>query len=277
MKRLFHFILSHSIFISFCAAALSLQTMLLLSLPINNYRLAFIFFATLSGYNAYWMISRYSFNKFDSLFSFFSKSKSSLLVMLTAVAGMIFCYKHLQLVMYNTVITFVFLILYAIPLLPIKQLHFTRKAGFVKTILLAFAWTMVTILIPLQIAITDMETAGVLIFITRFLFMLVLCIIFDKRDATMDKIRGLQSLATDISAGTLKYFIGIILLAYILISFGLSRYEIPFLQVMSLVGTGLFTAWVYIRSLQKRGYIFYYFEVDGLMFLSGLLTLLASI
>ncbi len=277
MKQLFHFILSHSIFISFCAAALSLQTMLLLSQPVNNYLLAFIFFATLAGYNAYWMISRYSFNKFDSLFSFLKKSKSSLVVMITAMAGMFFCYEHLQLVMYNTIITFVFLILYAIPLLPIRQLHFTRKAGFVKTILLAFAWTMVTILIPLQIAITEMQTAVVLIFITRFLFMLVLCIIFDKRDATMDKIRGLQSLATDIGANTLKYSIGIILLIYILISIGLGSYEIPLLQVLSLVVTGLVTAWVYIRSLKKRGYVFYYFEVDGLMFLSGLLTLLASI
>jgi hypothetical protein len=34
---------------------------------------------------------------------------------------------------------------------------------------------------------------------------------------------------------------------------------------------------VYWLSLKKRGYIFYYFIVDGLMFLSALLTTLATI
>lgn len=277
MNRLFHFILSHSIFISFCAAALSLQTLLLLSLPVNYFIIAFIFFATLAGYNAYWMISRFSFHNYDTILSFLQKSKSSILVMLIATAGMLYCFEHLHLVMYNTLITFFFLVLYAIPLLPIKQLHFTRKAGFIKTILLAFAWTMVTTLIPLQIPITDMEDAGVIIFFNRFLFMLILCIIFDKRDAKIDKIRGLQSLATDISAKALNYFIAAIMLIYLVMSCVLLFYNVNVLNVGSLLLTAFFTIIVYIRSLKKRGYVFYYFEVDGLMFLSGLLTLLASI
>ena len=49
MKPIFQFILSHSIFIAFCASALSLQTLQLLSLPIDNYLLAFIFFAALAS------------------------------------------------------------------------------------------------------------------------------------------------------------------------------------------------------------------------------------
>ncbi|MEO6721629.1 MAG: hypothetical protein ABIN67_14775 [Ferruginibacter sp.] len=277
MKGIFHFILSHSIFISFCAAALALQTLLLLSNPVNVYLLALIFFATLSGYNAYWLTSKFSFNKYASFLFFLQKNTSSLLVLLVAAIGMLFCFTHLKLVMYNIGITFIFLALYAIPLIPIKQLHFTRKAGFVKTILLALAWTMATILIPLQIPITEMPVAGLLIFAVRFLFMLMLCIIFDKRDAAVDKIRGLQSLATDMSSTLLNYFIAFILVAYIIAAWALKFYGIALSHIAALIGMGGITLWVYISSFKKRDYIFYYFLVDGLMFLSGLLTLLVSI
>ncbi len=277
MIRLFHFILSHSIFISLCAAALSLQTLLLLSLPVNSYLIAFIFFATLAGYNAYWMLSRFSFNVYTTLFSFLQNNKRSILVMLSAIAGMLFFFVRLQLVMYNLVITFILLCLYAMPMLPVNQLQFLRKAGFIKTTLLAFTWAMVTTLVPMQISIININTTGLMVFLNRFLFMLTLCIIFDKRDVAMDKIRGLKSLATDIKPVLLNYFVCFVILAYAIISVVMSFYGIKILQVAALLLTGLFTLWVYKMSLKKRGYLFYYFLVDGLMFLSGMFTLLASI
>ncbi len=276
MKGLFHFILSHSIFIAICAAALSLQTLQLLSLPFNGYLPAFIFFAVLSGYNAYWMISRFSFNKHGSLISFLPKNRSSFFVLLSAITGMVFCMMKLHLVMYNIIIAIILLGLYAIPVMPFKQLHFTRKAGFLKTILLAFTWAIVTTLIPLQISILAMGRAALLIFINRFLFMLMLCIIFDKRDVAVDKIRGLQSLATDIKPLLLHYLTGFIFISYLLISYLLNAFEVPVLQIAALMVTGIITLCVYISSLKKRGYVFYYFLVDGLMFLSALLTWLAS-
>lgn len=276
MKGLFHFILSHSIFIAICAAALSLQTLQLLSLPFNGYLPAFIFFAVLGGYNAYWLISRFSFNRDSSLISFLQKSRSSFFVLLSAITGMVFCMMKLHLVMYNIIIAIILLGLYAIPVMPFKQLSFTRKAGFLKTILLAFTWAIVTTLIPLQISILAMGRAALLIFINRFLFMLMLCIIFDKRDVAVDKIRGLQSLATDIKPLLLHYLTGFIFISYLLISYLLNAFEVPVLQIAALMVTGIITLCVYISSLKKRGYVFYYFLVDGLMFLSALLTWLAG-
>ncbi|MEO6732160.1 MAG: hypothetical protein ABIN01_13165 [Ferruginibacter sp.] len=277
MRRLVQFILSHSIFISFCAAALSLQTLQLLSLHFNPYLLGFIFFATLAGYNAYWMISRYSFNQHIALLSFLQKNSSSFFVLLSAVAGLVYCFGKLHLVMYNVVITFILLGFYAIPVMPFKQLHFTRKAGFMKTILLAFTWAIVTTLIPLQISFLQMDKAEVLIFMNRFLFMLMLCIIFDKRDAAIDKIRGLQSLATGIKPSLLHYLIAIIFISYLYVSYLLSAHGVRLPEVAALMVAGLATVFVYISSLKKRGYFFYYFLVDGLMCLSTLLTSLATI
>lgn len=277
MKRLFNFILSHSIFIAFCASALSLQTLQLLSLPFNGYLLGFIFFATLGGYNAYWMISRLSYNQYASLGSFLHKTRSSLLVMLSALIGLGFCMTKLHLVMYNTVISIILLSLYGLTVIPFKQLIFLKKAGYLKTILLAFAWTIVTILIPLQISIIEMGHAALLIFISRFLFMLMLCIIFDKRDAALDKIRGLQSMATNIKPLLLHCLIGFIFIGYTCTCYSMKAYAVTIPQVLALIITGMTTLGVYIRSLKKKGYYFYYFLVDGLMLLSALTTGLASI
>ncbi len=276
MKWLFRFILSHSIFISFCAAALSLQTLQLLSLPVNGYLLAFIFFATLAGYNAYWMISRFTFNRPGTVIEFIKQSRSSLLVFIFATAGVLICFTNLHLVMYNIITAFILLGMYAIPVMPFKQLHFTRKAGFLKTIVLAAAWAIVTTLVPLQLSIFELGQTATLILINRFLFMLMLCTIFDKRDVTVDKIRGLQSLATGISPLLLHCFMGLIFSGYAWSSYVLLNHQVPLPQVTALLLAGCITLLVYTSSLKQKGYFFYYFLVDGLMFLSALLTGIAG-
>ena len=95
-----------------------------------------------------------------------------------------------------------------------------------KTILLSFTWAFVTILIPLQIPVFQMSNAAVFLFINRFLFMLMLCIIFDKRDAAVDKIRGLHSLATAIKPGLLHYFMVLILLCYIWATLKMTSFQL---------------------------------------------------
>lgn len=277
MNRLFQFILSHSIFISLCAAALSLQTVQLLSLPVNSFLLAFIFFATLFAYNAYWIVSRYSYNRHIPFNSFLRKCASSILVMFFAMGGLLYCMDKLHLVMYNIMLSFVFFCVYAMPVLPFKLLHFTRKAGYLKTVLLAISWTVVTILIPLQIPFFKMGPDAWLLFINRFLLMLLLCIIFDKRDAAIDKMRGLQSLATNIKHRSLHFLIGVIFIIYILVCYLLEAYGVSLPQVAALMLAGLVSLFVYTLSLKKKGYLFYYFLVDGMMFLSALLTGLAGL
>jgi hypothetical protein len=277
MKWLFNFILSHSIFIAFCAAALSLQTLQLLALPINGYRLFFIFFATLYGYNAYWMVSRYNYSRPVSVPVFMQKNKTSFWVMLLALVGLLYCVTKVHLVMYNIFFALFLLGLYAIPVMPFRQPLLLKKAGILKTVILAFAWTIVTTLVPLQISFLKMGQPASLVFVNRFLFMLLLCIIFDKRDAAVDKIRGLQSLATVIKPMVLHYLFGLIFIAYIGFTFALGANQVTIQQVIALMLAGIIALPVYILSLQKRGYLFYYFLVDGLMFFSAVLTGIAGI
>ncbi len=166
---------------------------------------------------------------------------------------------------------------YSLPLLPFKQLAIVRKAGFLKTILLAFTWTFVTAWLPLADQNLHFTVIGILIMAKRFLFMLMLCILFDNRDIAVDKVHGLHSLATDLSPKTMQYLIYAVFVALFALNFFLGRHGLTAKQVAALQLSAIINLLVYFFSTKKQGYLFYYFIVDGMMVLMVLLTTMASI
>ena len=275
--RVFNFILSHSIFVAFCAVALAYQTVLLLHLSANIYLYGFIFFATTCSYNFYWLLSKYSLRTDIPLTGFFKKEADEIVLLILSLAGLIICFLNLHL-SYNIIIVAAALTgLYAVPLLPFNFVKFTRKAGVLKTTLLAFTWSYVTVFIPLQKTSFMLTEIEFFILTRRFLFMLMLCILFDNRDIAVDKIRGLRSLATDLSAKTMRYLIYSIFLILFATNFLFRYYGISVAQSIALQISTIALLITYYYSTKKQGYLFYYFVVDGMMLFSAAATFVASI
>ncbi|MBS1512641.1 MAG: hypothetical protein JST86_17485 [Bacteroidetes bacterium] len=270
------FILSHSIFIAICAAALCYQTAVLLQVTLTPWLYAFIFFSTITSYNFYWLLSGFVFSR-QSIYDFLRKFFSNVIALLAGGAGMLITLPQLVHLWGVIAIGSVLTILYTIPLLPVKILQTARRYGLIKTFLLAFTWAFVTVLIPYQQQPTGNTITLFMLFNNRFLFMLMLCIIFDARDTKVDQIRGLQSLTTIISAKTVQYIMYGIFAAFLLNGIALRMYYHEQLQIIALLITGVVTAMVYFFSLKKQGYYFYYFVVDGMMLFSALATYVASI
>ena len=272
-----HFILSHSIFVAVCAAGLVLQTgqLLRIYIPVPLYGL--VFFATLCSYNFYWTISRFAFTSPLPLRSFIRKEKTGLSIMFIALAGLLLCFPASGVSPFYLAMAVLLTLLYAVPLLPVKALHVTRKAGVLKTTLLAFTWAYVTAFLPLQKEWTLLSGPDIFILTRRFLFMLMLCIIFDNRDKAMDKIRGLHSLATVLKPGQmLLLIVGIFFVLFgtnfLSVSYGISMRPSIALQTSTIA-----LLVVYFLSTRQQGYLFYYFVVDGLMLFSALTTFVAGI
>jgi 4-hydroxybenzoate polyprenyltransferase len=274
--RFLHFILSHSVFIAFCALALCFQTSVLLHFDVDIYLYVFVFFATLCSYNFYWMLGSYNLAR-SSPTAFLKKHYTNIIFFFISAVGLVVCMLHVKGLIQLAAIAVLLTLAYAVPLMPFKALHFTRRAGFLKTILLSFTWAFVTVYIPCRLANVPSVTTIWLLFGTRFLFMLMLCIIFDKRDAQLDKIRGLHSLATDVNKVTLRYIMLAIFIAFMVNGILLRTHFKDFLQIAALMVTGIVTVIVYLCSQKKQGYFFYYFLVDGLMLFSALTTYVASI
>lgn len=272
-----HFILSHSIFIAVCALALTFQTALLLQINIDLFVYGFIFFATLCSYNFYWILSKLSFATKRNIPAILKKQATGCLMLFISSVGLLYCLLQSAVPFHFVATAFLLTVLYAVPLLPFSFLKFTRKAGVLKTILLAFTWAYVTVIIPLQKDYGLLNGADLFILSRRFLFMLMLCIIFDNRDKDLDKIRGLRSLATDLRASTLRLLIYIIFILLFSSNFLFRNYGITLSQSIALQVSTLALLAVYFYSNKKQGYLFYYFFVDGMMLFSALATYVASI
>jgi hypothetical protein len=271
------FILSHSIFIAICAVALAFQTTQLLQLHANPFVQGFIFFATLCSYNFYWILSKISFTKKGNIIAMLKKESTGFGLLAISAAGSLYCVFRSPLPISFIITAVVLTVLYAIPLLPFRILQFTRKAGVLKTILLAFTWAYVTAFIPIQRSYSLLNNADLFIISRRFLFMLMLCIIFDNRDKAVDKMRGLHSLATDLKPAVLKMLIYCIFAALFLSNFLYKDHGITFKQSMALQISTVALLTVYFYAAKKRSYLFYYFIVDGLMLFSALATFIAGI
>jgi len=235
-----------------------------------------VFFAALCSYNFHYLLGNvFGGHRFSLriLYNF----PTTIFFLLAGGLGisLLFSTSHIRL--QNVAVGFILTFLYSLPLLPIRQLAVLRKAGFVKTVLLAFTWMFVTAYLPMSQFDVQFTVLGCLLLIKRFLFMLMLCILFDNRDAAVDKIRGLSSLATDLSPAVMKRLIYILFGLLFLLNFLLGQYGITLKQRIALQLASISTLIVYFYSTKKQDYFFYYFVVDGMMFLSALLVTLASI
>ncbi len=250
--------------------------MQLCHLPVNYYLLAFVFFSTLASYNFHYILAG-AISKQALSLSLFSSRYISTIFLCAGCTGVIVLFLPSGVSLFNGGIAVLLTVVYSIPLLPYKSLDVARKAGFLKTILLAFTWMFVTAYIPMTGYPIQFSTLGILIMAKRFLFMLMLCIIFDNRDINVDKINGLHSLATDLSPKLMQWLISIVFVLLFTLNFFFGKHGVSSRQVMALQLSSLTTMVVYFLSRKKQGYFFYYFVVDGMMILMTLLTTIASI
>ena len=274
--KILQFILSHSIFISFCAAALCLQADILLHLPHNVNIYGFILCSTLCSYNFYWLLSKFYFSNRLVSRAFVKRHFSFVVLFTLAGAGMFFFMLRIWDLLPYIIGGICLTLLYSLPLWPFSFSKKLQKAGFFKTTLLALTWAYVTTILPAA-RVLHTETAPVLALLAaRFFFMLLLCTIFDMRDISVDKMHGLRSLATDLGKRTLGIIITIVFICYLISGLLVRFYFHDDLQMAFFLLTGIITFFVYRLSLKPRGYIFYYFLVDGLMLISAAGTWMAA-
>ncbi len=275
--RFLHFILAHSIFVACCAVGLCYQTYVLLNIKSNAYILAFVFFSTLCSYNFYWLLSKFYFSKRVFNLAFIKAEASFFIIFFVAGIGSTYLLFQLQNSFLFIAIGIVLTLLYALPLFPFYFTKKLQKLGFIKTVLLAFTWAFVTTVLPASFLLSTNIIAVLLLLLVRFSFMLLLCIVFDMRDISIDKLHGLHSLATDLSKKTVNNITIISFVVFIISALIFCFYFSNKLQTIGFLFTGIVFWIVFKFSMKPKGYVFYYFLVDGLMLLSAAATYIVSL
>ncbi len=276
--RFLHFILSHSIFIALCAVGFSYRSNIVLHLAPNKSLLLFIFFSTICSYNFYWLLSKFHFDNSSITVAFLKKNSSFIIIFFLASAFTFYYFLQVPFILPYLVISVLLILLYSSPLLPFKLSLYFQKFGFAKTILLAFSWAFITTLFPISANMIGLNKSVIaLLFLSNFFYVLLLCILFDSRDAAIDKIHGLHSLATDVSNKSISIIVKMVLLLYLLSSFFLCKLLSNYFQLVANGFSATLFLLLYYFSNKKQGFVFYYFLVDGLMIASAFVTYIADV
>jgi hypothetical protein len=179
LKRLFGFYIHGSIHVAVAVLSLVLMTFHMFYLPFNGAMAGFAFFGTLFGYNFIKYESR--FRKKLPLSDF---HKAILAVSLLSLGAGAWCFFLLSAkAQFAALILFVFAVLYAVPVSSKGNL---RNLAGIKIYIVALCWAGVTTLMPLLNAGLELGNDAWLKFCQRFLLVIILILIFEIIDLSVD-------------------------------------------------------------------------------------------
>lgn len=211
LRQIFNFYINSSIHVALAVVAMTCVTLLQFELGYNKNVLAFIFLATITGYN---------FVKYFGIAKFHHRGlaawlKAIQIFSLLAFLGM--CYYALKLNANSLVYLSVFGIitfLYAIPLLPMRYFRDNQKnlrqVSGLKVYIIAFVWVFTTVFFPLIENSYHINSDVVITGVQRFVFVIILMLPFEIRDLIYDSVK-LATIPQQIGVRNTK-IIGILLL-----------------------------------------------------------------
>ena len=276
LKKLTEFFLFGSIFISLCAVAMCIETNLLLRLPLNNASFyLFVFGATLVQYNLHYFFKTTAITNSGRL-AWSLKNKSIHKILIAAGAALVI-YSLFSFRLHHFIILLVFgaiAFLYSFPFLPFANKKRIKDFGLMKIITLALLWTLVTVWFPVD-QTNFSETSFQLIFLRRFIFIFILCLLFDTRDIEIDtkeRISTLPVMAGIKTSYLLCYLLLIIFAALSVIQF---IYLPDPIQLAAMLISALATAITIEYSKKNNSDVVYLACIDGMMLLQALLVIFA--
>jgi 4-hydroxybenzoate polyprenyltransferase len=298
MRSAIRYIFFGNYFYGLCAVALCIETAYQLSRPLNSFLFyTFIFSATVLYYTRAYITEKNTGNGNPRSQWYFENRKFVFAsqVVLTIVAAAYPLYlllEKLRELLASSPLSLV--ILAAFPLTaafyygvshPALGRFRLRKIGWLKPFIIGFVWAGLVTIYPIVLgsvedgALPRMKLPDVFLFTKNFMFVTVLCIMFDIKDYAADHNRQLKTFV--VKAGLRKTIFVILLPLCVL---GLGAYLLYaalrdfsyFRILMNVIPFVLLIVVTY--SMHRRKSIFYYLVViDGLMLVKAVFGILGAV
>ena len=276
-KKILDFFLFTSLFVSCCAVIMVYQTYTLIAgKTVNPYFAAFVFFSTVCSYNFHWALTPHSIAPSQRL-QWDEKHKSyHLLLSIAGLAGAAICFffikEHWFYIGIATTLTF----LYTAPKISFPPFQWLKKIAIGKTIFLAMTWTYVTAVLPVLIE-GNIGIEKAIFFCTgQFFFIYSICILFDFRDREDDRSDGIRSMITYFNERGINILFAFSIITFFVLCILLKQEDIEWFNIIILLIPALLLISLYKYAKRNFSDYLYYFVLDGLMMLSGLLLWLVS-
>lgn len=266
-----------NIYISFATVLMSLYTFYIFEITPNPDFLLFVFFATLTSYSFHWFLTP-DVHSHSERYIWVNDHKKLLigLFVIGSAGSVIFLYElrtHFWLLTSLALFTF----LYSASKIPVKPFEYLKRIVIPKTLHLATAWTIVTVILPIIITEKSWETQNTIFTLNRFFLIYPICALFDYRDMEEDKIQGISNLVGLLSLNQIKLLYYVCLTLFFITGGILPLYGFHLLELSILLHPGIFLLFSFNSSIGSVSDYWYYFYLDGLMMLSAVMTILVKI
>lgn len=278
LKKIFDLFLFSSLFIAICAVVMVNQTyILLVQKPADLHYLAFVFFSTICSYNFHWILTpRSSYQSYRLNWAVQHKGYHLYLFLGgLLLSAYFFFYLSEDWLWFGIAVLITFL--YSAQKISFYPFTWFKRNAVGKTIPLALVWTYVTAILPLIIEHVSLKYDSLLFCSSQFFFIFSICILFDYRDKEDDKAGGIRSLITYLSEKGINFLFAVSILLSASFIFLMTPGQIlSGYQIILLIPVFLM-AFLFNYAKKNFSDYFYYFILDGLMMLSGILLLIMKL
>ena len=265
LKKLAQFFVYSNVFVSFCVLALCQSTCIIIGIN-SSHLLPFVFFSTLFVYNFQRLI-RFSPEIQQSAHLNWLNKNRRLITVITVFSLIISLYYSLNCsfsVFYFLIPASVISLAYPMRIIPLGgQKIALRELPRAKIYLIALVWSLVSVGLVTFESNSFYTLNTLLLFLSRFSFVLAITIPFDIRDLKYDDI-SLKTIPQILGEQKAKmialYFLAVFELLSIF-HFFVSDFSLSIL--IALLLTSLFTAILIIKSSQEKNNFFFSFWVEG--------------
>jgi 1,4-dihydroxy-2-naphthoate octaprenyltransferase len=240
--------------------------------PPFTYYCLFIFFATITSYSGHWYLSFFSETTSIRASWLAQNRQVHLWLFIIGFTGMAYLGWLLRASWLWIGLAGIPTFLYSAPKIPHPRFARLKKIAIGKTLFLSLVWTYATTILPIQMRGAIWSISFCFFLAARFLLIYGICILFDYRDKTEDKKQGIITLVHFLSDSQVQIiFYGILILFFLVTGWQINYLSASVVAILLLPGL---IVTVLFRSVRKKtsDYLFY-FVLDGLMMLSGLLLL----
>jgi 4-hydroxybenzoate polyprenyltransferase len=277
-KRITEFILFSSIFIAACAVALCIETNLLLHLPLNTISFyCFVFGATLAQYNLHYLVKKSAVENSQRLA--WSLRNKSLHKILLSIGVILILFSFLSFRLHHFIILGIIgaiAFLYSFPVIPLGKKKRIKDYGFVKIITLALIWTLVTVWFPV-VNFSFEKNIFAFVFLKRFVFMFVLCLLFDVRDIEIDREEHINTVAVILGKKKSYYVAYISLLVFIILSLIQFYFFDDKGVLIAMLLSAVITFFTVECTRRTNSDFIYLAGIDGMMLLQALFVYLVGL
>lgn len=252
---------------------MAMQTNLILGIPYNVPGFyCFIFGATIVQYNLHYLTktsaatnsSRLAWSLRNKNIHFYLLAIGTLFIIYSFFS---FHLRHLFILLCLGAIAF----LYSFPVIPFGKKNRLKEYGKLKIVTLSLLWTLVTVWFPANNFDYDPAMFW-FVFAKRFVFMFVLCLLFDMRDVGIDRQNNIYTFPVKYGHKKSYFLAYFSLVFFVLLSFLQYLYQPQLFFFIPMIISAIATLAVIELTKKESSDYIYLAGIDGMMILQAMLT-----